>query len=101
MSEYLRLQITQGIVARVHPVDTKAVISQISRVGNNLNQIAHKMNAGGVYGEQDFYILKHGYEQLLRYYTECVMGKKARKVRAVKLGIHRDSSDYGNAQPSV
>ena len=46
LSEYARMMLTGETVVAAPPADLNILIREIKRVGSNLNQIAHRLNAG-------------------------------------------------------
>ena len=52
-SEYIIDAATNGFLINVDYSDIKALAYEINRIGNNINQIAHKINAeGSIYKEE-------------------------------------------------
>ena len=53
LSEYIIDAATNGFLFNVDYSDIKALAYEINRIGNNINQIAHKINAeGSIYKEE-------------------------------------------------
>jgi hypothetical protein len=74
-SEYIRSMIVDGVIINRSTGDIQAAIAEISRVGNNLNQIARKLNETNSFYKKDFDSLKSQYETLFEYYIEQMIGK--------------------------
>ena len=74
MSEFVREMIVFGAIIRYAPFDMKSVCASISKIGTNINQIAHRINEFSAISNNDFISLKNAYEDLLELYIEKVMG---------------------------
>lgn len=74
-SEYIRNIIVNGAIINRSTGDVRAAIAEISRVGNNINQIARKLNETKSFYKKDFDDLKSQYEILFEYYIERMIGK--------------------------
>ena len=54
MSDYIRKVITDGFVIKYQSFDIKELSRELNKIGVNINQIAHHINAnGGEYERQD------------------------------------------------
>ena len=54
MSDYIRKQITDGVVIKYERLDIKTLANEINKIGVNINQIAKHINEkGGEYDRQD------------------------------------------------
>ncbi|MPN53165.1 hypothetical protein SDC9_200829 [bioreactor metagenome] len=74
-SEYVRSMIVNGAIINHSTGDIPAAISEINRVGNNINQIAKKLNETNSFYRKDFDDLKCQYKTLFEYYIERMIGK--------------------------
>ena len=74
-SEYIRSIIVNGAVINYSMGDIPAAIAEIKRVGNNINQIAKKLNETNNFYKKEFEDLKSQYEILFEYYIERMIGK--------------------------
>lgn len=65
LSEYLRVALLVGhIDLRVEHQLPVAWLTELSRIGNNLNQLARAANSGALLGEQDFFEVWRSLEEL-------------------------------------
>lgn len=54
MSDYIRKIIGDGIIVKYESFDIKELSNELNKIGVNINQIAHHINAkGGEYEKQD------------------------------------------------
>lgn len=77
-SEYIRNVILFGAAHRrtvFSKEDTKELIYEINRIGNNLNQIAYRANSNRTIDERDFQNLYDNYVDLLGQFDDFVMGR--------------------------
>ena len=61
-----------GFVINFQPFssDLKAVTYELNRIGNNINQIAHRVNMFSAISNDDFEELKKSYDALFGLYME-------------------------------
>ena len=74
-SEFIREIIINGAIIKFQTCDIKEVITAINRCGNNLNQIAHRLNETRNFYEGDFNELRNAYDDIFEKYRELVMGE--------------------------
>lgn len=54
MSDYIRKQITDGVIIKYERFDIKVLANELNKIGVNINQIAKHVNQkGGEYDRQD------------------------------------------------
>jgi hypothetical protein len=68
MSEYIRLQITDGFIINYQTALLKELIISINRIGTNINQIARHANEIGMVSDSEHMELKNLYGELLDNY---------------------------------
>lgn len=75
-AEYLRILITDGAIINYQPykTDMKALCYEINRIGNNINQIANRVNSFSAISISDFEDLKKKYDDLLELYVDSFLG---------------------------
>lgn len=77
-SEYIRNMIMFG-AAHERTIfsrkDSEALIYELNRIGNNINQIAYRANANRVIDERDFQNMYDNYMELLSAYDKFIRGK--------------------------
>lgn len=73
-AEYIRDIIANGAIINFSPFDMKGVCTEINKIGNNINQIAKKVNSFSAISVTDFEELKNEYQRLFNLYIERVMG---------------------------
>ena len=75
-SQYLRDMIIYGNVKdSIHnfsKADSERLVFEISKIGNNINQIAYRVNAKATVNEDDFIDLKNEYQYLFFLFDEIV-----------------------------
>ena len=77
-SEYIRNMILFGAAherTMFTKKETEALLYEINRIGNNLNQIAYRANANGMINTKDFQDLYENYTELLSTYDQLIRGK--------------------------
>ena len=75
-STVLRLLIMDGMAARTtnfSTEETKALLFELNRIGNNINQIAYRVNAKNLFGIDEVEHLKHLYEGVLDAFSKHIM----------------------------
>lgn len=72
ISAYIREMVMNGFVINFQPFssDLKAVTYELNRIGNNINQIAHRVNMFSAISNDDFEELKKSYDALFGLYME-------------------------------
>lgn len=58
--------------------ETRKIIYEINRIGNNLNQIAYRANKSRIIDKDDFQNLYDNYVELLDYWIDFTLGKESR-----------------------
>nr|WP_207702653.1 plasmid mobilization relaxosome protein MobC [Enterococcus sp. 665A]MBO1340294.1 plasmid mobilization relaxosome protein MobC [Enterococcus sp. 665A] len=58
--------------------DLRALTSELGRIGNNINQLAHKANMTNNIEKDDFQSLKNEYDQLAKLVSEALLYKLKR-----------------------
>lgn len=76
LSEYVRGIVNNGAIIKYATCDIQAAIAELNHVGNNINQIAKKVNATGDFNEQDFWQLHSAYEDLFEFYIAKMVGRE-------------------------
>lgn len=74
-SEYIRNMILFGAAherANFSKKDTKAMLYELNRIGNNINQIAYATNVTRVIREDDFVSLRFNFIDLLGQYEKLI-----------------------------
>jgi len=77
-SEYIRNMIMFGAAherTMFSKKDTEALLYEINRIGNNLNQIAYRANSNKTIDERDFQSMYYNYLELLSVYDKFMRGK--------------------------
>ncbi len=74
-SEFVRGVITNGAIINYSTCDMQAAIKELNRIGNNINQIAKKVNETNHFYRKDFEDLKGQYEELFEYYIDKMLMK--------------------------
>lgn len=74
MSAYIREMIENGAIIHYEPIAIREVCYELNRIGNNINQIAKKVNERNVTLTGDIKDLKQQYEQLFNIVLEKIMG---------------------------
>lgn len=64
MSQYIRELIVYSDVYYVEYKDIREMNTELGRIGNNINQIAHKMNQSGIAYEDDVREVKEKQEKI-------------------------------------
>lgn len=75
MSDYIRKQITDGVVIRYQRFDIKELSYELNKIGININQIARNVNEkGGDYDKKDLEELKQEFENMRNSIYKIVYG---------------------------
>ena len=77
-SEYIRNMIMFGAAHErtiFSKKDSEALIYELNRIGNNINQIAYRANANRIIDERDFQSMYDNYMELLSAYDKFIRGK--------------------------
>lgn len=65
-SSYTRRMLTEGLVIHKDFSDLKELIKQLSMIGNNINQIAKKLNGTGSFTRDDMNMMNQNYIRLTK-----------------------------------
>ncbi|MCI1820500.1 plasmid mobilization relaxosome protein MobC [Carnobacterium maltaromaticum] len=65
-SSYSRRMLTEGLVIHKDFSDLKELIKQLSMIGNNINQIAKKLNGTGSFTRDDMNMMNQNYIRLTK-----------------------------------
>ena len=65
-SSYSRRMLTEGLVIHKDFSDLKELIKQLSMIGNNINQIAKKLNGTGSFTRDDMNMMNQNYSRLTK-----------------------------------
>lgn len=65
-SSYSRRMLTEGLVIHKDFSDLKELIKQLSIIGNNINQIAKKLNGTGSFTRDDMNMMNQNYIRLTK-----------------------------------
>ena len=76
ISSLVRSYILKGTVIKYETVPIKELCFEINKIGNNINQIAKKVNENNTVNEKDMEELKTEYQKLFDLYLEKIMGVK-------------------------
>lgn len=75
MSDFIRKQITDGVIVKYETFDIKELAYQLNKIGININQIARNINEkGGEYDKQDMEELKQEFENMRNEIYKIVYG---------------------------
>lgn len=75
ISDYIRKQITDGVVIRYQRFDIKELSYELNKIGININQIARNVNEkGGEYDKKDLEELKQEFENMRNSIYKIVYG---------------------------
>ncbi|ERJ96211.1 hypothetical protein RUMCAL_01346 [Ruminococcus callidus ATCC 27760] len=66
MSDYLRKMAITGMIIRYDSALLKDLQQSLQRIGNNVNQIAIRVNQSGILYKEDFVELQERYEEIWR-----------------------------------
>lgn len=65
-SLYSRKMLIEGIVIHKEFSDLRELIKQLSMIGNNINQIAKKLNGTGSFSRDDLNMMNQNYDRLTK-----------------------------------
>lgn len=72
MSAYLRKMCLDGYIIHLQLKELKWISSHLAHIGNNINQIAAKVNSGGSLAEGEFTECKAEFEEMRAAYGKMV-----------------------------
>lgn len=77
MSDYIRKQITDGLIIKYERLDIKTLANELNKIGININQIAKHINEkGGAYDRQDMDSLIKEFQEMQAIIYANVWGLK-------------------------
>ncbi len=76
ISSLVRSYLLHGTVIKYETVPIKELCFEINKIGNNINQIAKKVNETSTINKNDMEELKNEYQKLFDLYLEKIMGVK-------------------------
>lgn len=77
-SLYARHMLLSGITIHTDFSDLRNLIRELGKIGNNVNQLAHKANSSNSVVKEDFNQLKKEYDQLFKLVDEALLYKLKR-----------------------
>lgn len=77
-SLYARHMLLSGMTIHTDFSDLRNLIGELGKIGNNINQLAHKANSTNSVAKDDFNQLKNEYDQLFKLVDEALLYKLKR-----------------------
>lgn len=77
-SLYARHMLLSGMTIHTDFSDLRNLIGELGKIGNNINQLAHKANSLNSVTKEDFDHLKKEYDQLFKLVDEAILYKLKR-----------------------
>ncbi|EIQ7064290.1 plasmid mobilization relaxosome protein MobC [Enterococcus faecalis] len=77
-SLYARHMLLSGMTIHTDFSDLRNLIGELAKIGNNINQLAHKANSTNSVAKEDFNQLKNEYDQLFKLVDEALLYKLKR-----------------------
>ncbi|EJU88804.1 bacterial mobilization protein MobC [Enterococcus faecalis 599] len=77
-SLYARHMVLSGMTIHTDFSDLRNLIKELGKIGNNINQLAHKANSTDSVSKEDFSALKKEYDQLFKLVDEAILYKLKR-----------------------
>ncbi|EIZ3214086.1 plasmid mobilization relaxosome protein MobC [Listeria monocytogenes] len=77
-SLYARHMLLSGMTIHTDFSDLRNLISELGKIGNNINQLAHKANSTNSVAKEDFNQLKKEHDELAKLVNEALLYKLKR-----------------------
>lgn len=77
-SRYARIMCLSGLMITTDFSDLKNLTTELGRIGNNINQLAHRANISNSVSKEDFLELKINYDQLTKLINEELLFRMRR-----------------------
>lgn len=77
-SRYARNMCLSGLMITTDFSDLKNLTTELGRIGNNINQLAHRANISNSVSKEDFLELKINYDQLTKLINEELLFRMRR-----------------------
>lgn len=71
--KFARQMLMDGLVIHKDFSDIRSLIAELSRIGNNINQIAKKVNATGNFSRDDMKMINQNYDQLTKEINRALL----------------------------
>lgn len=84
-SLYARHMLLSGMIIRTDFSDLRSLIGELGKIGNNINQLAHKANSTNSVTKEDFNQLKKEHDELAKLVNEALLYKlkRARELQRI------------------
>lgn len=77
-SQYARIMCLSGLMITTDFSGLKNLTTELGRIGNNINQLAHRANISNSVSKEDFLELKINYDQLTKLINEELLFRMRR-----------------------
>lgn len=92
-SVYARKMLIDGLAIHKDFSDLKDLTRELAAIGNNINQIAKKVNGTGSFARDDLNIMNHNYKNLMREINVNLLKRVYEDRRDYRNGSRKDTPD--------